>query len=60
INTKVAGHWGGPYGAFAGLCLETQRFPDAPHHPHFPSAVLRPGEIYRHISEYRFAKGARS
>jgi len=37
-----------------GLCLEPQRFPDAPNHPDFPSAVLRPGEIYRQITEYRF------
>jgi len=26
-----------------GLCFEAQRFPDAPNHPNFPSAVLRPG-----------------
>lgn len=37
------------------LCLEPQRFPDAIHHPHFPSAVLRPGEIYSQVTEYRFS-----
>lgn len=37
-----------------GLCLEPQRFPDAPNHPDFPSTVLRPGEVYRQITEYRF------
>lgn len=55
LDTKIAGHGGQPYGPFAGLCLETQRFPDAPNHPHFPSAVLRPGETYRHITDYRFS-----
>ncbi len=40
-----------PYG---GFCLETQRFPDAPNRRHFPSAVLRPGETYRNVVEYRF------
>jgi aldose 1-epimerase len=38
----------------AGFCLETQIFPDAIHQRHFPSSVLRPGEVYRHIVEYRF------
>lgn len=37
------------------LCLEPQRFPDAANHPHFPSAVLRPGEIYSQMTEYRFS-----
>jgi len=30
----------------AGLCLETQHFPDSPSHPTFPSVVLRPGVRY--------------
>jgi aldose 1-epimerase len=29
------------------FCLEPQNFPDAPNHPDYPSAVLRPGEEYR-------------
>lgn len=36
-----------------GVCLEPQRFPDAVHHPNFPSVVLRPGETYRQRTEYR-------
>ncbi|NKZ05285.1 aldose epimerase family protein [Actinomadura latina] len=43
-----------PFGPFAGLCLETQRFPDAPNRPAFPSAVLRPGEELASATEYRF------
>jgi len=39
---------------FGGLCLEPQRFPDAVNHPHFPGAVLKPGECYRQVTEYRF------
>ncbi|RUM99624.1 galactose mutarotase [Pseudaminobacter arsenicus] len=42
------------YRAFAGLCLEPQVWPDSPNQPHFPQATLRPGEIYRQITEYRF------
>ncbi|MFM2241155.1 MAG: hypothetical protein RLZ97_10 [Verrucomicrobiota bacterium] len=43
------------YPSRAGVCLETENFPDAPNHPHFPSAVLRPGETYRHIEVHRFS-----
>jgi len=31
----------------AGLCLETQHYPDAPNQPDFPSTVVRPGKPYR-------------
>lgn len=39
----------------SGLCLETQHFPDAVHHPPFPSVVLRPGDTYRQITEFAFS-----
>lgn len=42
------------YVQHAGLCLETQGFPDAINQPNFPSVVLRPGEEYRHVLVYRF------
>jgi aldose 1-epimerase len=42
------------YGARAGLCLEPQNVPDSPNVPHFPSPVLRPGEVYRQVTDYRF------
>jgi aldose 1-epimerase len=45
---------GTPYGPFAGLCLETQHFPDAPNRPAFPSPVLRPGEERVSTTGYRF------
>ncbi|AGT10344.1 aldose epimerase family protein [Paracoccus aminophilus] len=35
-----------PYGPNAGIALESQLWPDAPNHPHFPDALLRPGETY--------------
>lgn len=43
-----------PYGPFAGLCLETQHFPDSPNQPQFPSTVLRPGERRTSTTTYRF------
>lgn len=44
-----------PHGAYAGLALEPQLFPDSPNQPHFPSARLAPGETYTQRTEYRFA-----
>lgn len=38
-----------------GLCLEPQGYPDAPNRPGFPDAILRPGEVFRRVIEYRFA-----
>lgn len=38
-----------------GFALETQNFPDAPNHPNFPSAVLRPGQVYRQTSVYELS-----
>jgi aldose 1-epimerase len=40
---------------YAGLCLETQQFPDAVNHGNFPSPILRPGETYRQTMVCRFS-----
>ena len=50
-----AGKGGAPYGRRWGFCLETQLFPDSPHHPNFPSAVLRAGEVWEHTTALRFS-----
>ncbi|MEV7027125.1 aldose epimerase family protein [Kitasatospora sp. NPDC093558] len=50
----VTGASGVAYGPFAGIALETQHFPDSPHHPDFPSTVLRPGEEFRSTTVLRF------
>jgi aldose 1-epimerase len=39
----------------AGLCLETQHFPDSPNHPQFPPTILRPGERYRSRTVFAFS-----
>ena len=41
------------YNQFAGFCLETQHFPDAPNHPHFPAIVLNPAEKYESKTIYK-------
>jgi galactose mutarotase-like enzyme len=45
---------GGRYRQGDGVALEPQLFPDSPHHPEWPSAVLRPGEAYVSRLEWRF------
>lgn len=51
---SVPGLDGIRYGQNAGICLEPQVWPDSPNRPYFPQAVLRPGEEYRQLTEYRF------
>lgn len=38
-----------------GIALETQELPDAVHHPHFQSIVLKPGERYFSQTSYYFS-----
>jgi aldose 1-epimerase len=38
-----------------GFCLETQYFPDAPHHRGFPSPIFRGGEVFESTTVYRFS-----
>jgi len=49
---------GAPYLHRSGLCLETQVFPDSPNHQGeegWKTCVLRPGEIYRHVTVHKFS-----
>lgn len=55
LAVPCPGLGGRRYGARAGLCLEPQRWPDSPNHEAFAGAVLRPGERYRQVTEYRFS-----
>jgi aldose 1-epimerase len=48
------GRYGRLYGPHSGLCLETQHFPDSPHHPQFPSTILRAGERFSSTTLYHF------
>ena len=45
---------GKTYSKYAGLCLETQHFPDSPNHKEFPETILKPGEEYREKTIYSF------
>lgn len=39
-----------------GIAIEPQHWPDAMHHPHFPSIRLDPGQTYSQNSTYRFTR----
>ncbi len=54
FKLDIATSAGRRLGPRAGLCLETENFPNAPNIPHFPNCILRPGETYRHVMEHRF------
>lgn len=54
LDGSVAGRGGVLYRQSQGFAVEPQGFPDAPHHPEFPSTILRPGELYREEIVYRF------
>lgn len=51
---SASGKQGAIYKKRAGLCLETQYFPDAVHHDHFVSPICKAGENYRTKTVYKF------
>ena len=55
LDGTLIGKGGVAYGHRAGVCLETQHFPDSPNHSEFPTTVLRPGEPLHSETLYRFA-----
>lgn len=54
LDGSIAGKGGKTYGKHAGLCLETQHFPDSPNQPSFPSTVLKQGGRFRSTTSFRF------
>lgn len=48
------GKGGKKYKARAGMCLETQGFPNAVNQISFPSVVLKAGKVYRRRTTYSF------
>ena len=46
---------GGYYELRSGFCLETQYYPDSPNQENFPSVVLKPGDIYKTNTIFKFS-----
>ena len=55
LDGTVTGKQGHAYHQRFGFCLETQHFPDSPNHPDFPSAIVKPGQVYRSRTVYKFS-----
>lgn len=56
LDGTSKGKAGATYPQHSGLCLETQKFPNAVNQPGWISPILRPGETYRHVMTHRFTR----
>ena len=54
LHNKMFDKQGACLTKHSGLCLETQHFPDSPNHSHFPSTLLKPGQVFRSKTVYQF------
>ena len=55
LDGTATGKSGQPYPHRSGFCLETQHYPDSPNQPAFPNTILRPGQIYRTTTIFKFS-----
>lgn len=55
LDGTIRGKGGKTYVQHAGLCLETQHYPDSPNKPEWPSTMLRPGETYESHTVFAFS-----
>ena len=54
LDGTHTGKFGVTYQKYAGFCLETQHFPDAPNHPKFASTLLKPGQTMHSETVFTF------
>ena len=54
FDGTTTGKYGKSLNYRESIALETQKYPDTPHHAHFPSTLLNPGEKYTHVCVYKF------
>ena len=55
LDGTATGKKGITYQKRAAVCLETQKYPDTPNKPDWPSAYLKPGEKYSSRCIYQFS-----
>ena len=55
LDGSIIGKRGNPYKFRNGICLETQHYPDSPHHANFPNTLLKPGETLKSTTIYKFS-----
>jgi aldose 1-epimerase len=54
MNGSNAIRGGGKDGLRSAFAMETQHFPDAPNQPNFASTTLKPGQVYKTQTIYKF------
>lgn len=54
LDGSATGKYGAVYGKRHAICLETQKYPDSPNKPDWPSPYLKPGEKYTSRCIYKF------
>ena len=59
LDGSLVGSSGRAYRQGDGLAIEPEHFSNSPNEPHFPSTVLRPGQRFTSVTEYRFSTVAR-
>lgn len=57
LDGSTIGKNGFVHAKHTGFCLETQHYPDAMNHPNFPPVILRPDEVFRQTTAFRFSAG---
>lgn len=55
LTGSITGKGNVVYSKRFGLCLETEHYPDSPNQPQFPSVTLKPGEVYKTTTVYKFS-----
>jgi len=55
LDGSIVGKGGRRYPQFAGVCLETQHYPDSPNRPEFPTSIVRPGRTFRSRTTFTFS-----
>lgn len=55
LDGKVIGKYGKAHNYREAVALETQKYPDTPNQPQFPSTRLNPGEEYVQTCIYKFS-----
>ena len=55
LDGTVTGKNGAVYAKRNAICLETQKYPDSPNKPDWPSPYLKPGEKYTSRCIYKFS-----
>ena len=55
LDGKAHGKHGIDYQQRTAICLETQKYPDTPNKPEWPSATLKPGETYKSHCVFKFS-----